>query len=366
MSEVLSVLDEIQEPGQPITHELMERISGSSRSDGRLFAERLSQLPEARRIEILASLAHHAEEDFALTFDEIFRACLDDESAQVRRQAIEALWEDERHDLAPRLIELLQNDPSIEVRAAAAAQLGRFVFMAECDELSEARGEQVREALERVIRSEQEAIEVRRRAVESVAFINDDAVRQIIDRAYGDEHAEMRISAVSAMARSADPFWAETVQAELYSDLPVMRLEAVRACGEISLSSAIPTLVRMIANDRDGDVQIMAVWALGQIGGNRARRVLEQLLEGESPVLAEAAEQALEEMDLMSASLDLMVLDPSDQEMVEERGMEEREASDFRREFHRYADDDGDEDEGEDERDDEGDEDWPDEFLEIG
>ena len=360
MSEVLSALNEIKEAGQPITQEQLERISGPSRSEGRLFAERLAQLPDTRRLEIVSTLAHHAQEDFALTFDEIFRACLDDESPQVRRQAVEALWEDERVDLAPRLVELVQEDPSPEVRAAAASSLGRFVFMAECDELPKARGQQVREALERVIRSEHEPVEVRRRAVESIAFINDNTVRQIIDRAYGDEQIEMRTSAVFAMARSADRFWADTVEAELHSDLPAMRLEAVRACGEIAVNSAIPTLVRMISEDRDEDVRIMAVWALGQIGGNRARRALEQLLEGESLVLAEAAQEALDEMDFLHESLDLMVLDLSNQEILEE-SVEDSEASEYRREFHRYVDEDEDQEEPDDD-----DEDWPDEFLEIG
>ncbi len=362
MSEVLSVLDEIENRGQPISHEQLERLSGPSRSEGRLFADRLSQLPEARRLEIVSTLAYHAREDFALTFDEIFRACLDDKSPQVRRQAIEALWEDERIDLASRLVELVREDPSSEVREAAASSLGRFVFMAECGELPQPRGQQVREALERIIRSDQEALEVRRRAVESIAFINDAAVRQIIDRAYGDEHDEMRISAVFAMARSADRFWAETVQAELHSDLPAMRLEAARACGEIALRSAISRLVSMIDEDRDEDVQRMAVWALGQIGGTRARRALEQLLEGESLALAEAAEKALDEMDFMHESLDLIVLDLSEQEMIEEGNIQDRETSEYRREFHRYVDEDEDQDGG----DDEDDEDWPDEFLEIG
>ena len=47
---------------------------------------------------------------------------------EVRRLAIEGLWEDERLDLMRRLITLLESDPSDMVRAAAATSLGRYVY----------------------------------------------------------------------------------------------------------------------------------------------------------------------------------------------------------------------------------------------
>lgn len=364
MADFMDTLDALAEA--EITREFVERLSGASRAQGALFAERLAGLPELRRLEIIATMAYYASEDFALHFDELFRACLGDESALVRRQSVDGLWEDERPDLAPRLAQMLRQDPSAEVRAAAAAALGRFVFLAECDELDKALAQEVRQALELCIRSEQEPVEVRRRAVESIAYINDDTVRRIIDRAYADGDPQMRLGAVFAMGRNADPFWAETVQAELASDAPAMRYEAARACGNMSLSQAVPTLIRLIRDDRDQEVQLVAVWALGQIGGQRARRALERLTEGNSVALAEAAEEALDHLSIYDPSFDLMRVDLEEQRLIQEDAHEateqEQEADEFARQFHRYVDedDDSDEDDAPD------DQEWPDEFLEIG
>jgi hypothetical protein len=369
MNEFLALLDELADA--PITPAFLARLSGATRPQGMLFAQRLAQLPEVRRLEIIASMAHYGEEDFALHFDELYRACLSDESAPVRRQCVRSLWEDERPDLAFRLIEMLHGDPSAEVRAAAATGLGSFLWLAEIEELDETLALEVRQALELCIASEQEPIEVRRRAVEAIAFINDDVVKQIIDRAYADEDPLMRISAVFAMGRSADHFWAETVQAELYSDSAAMRYEAVRACGEIELKRATPNLIRMAYDGRDPQLQLIAVWALGKIGGDRARNTLAELMESDNEDLAEAAGDALDELNLFDTSFDLLDVDLEHQQLVELGLVEDDDspvdetALAYRREFGRYLQESEDEDEGGDE--DEGDdEDWPDEFLEIG
>lgn len=367
MSEFDATLDQLA--SAPINRELLARLSGSGRSQGRLFAERLSRLPELRRLEIVASMAHYAGEDFGLDFNQLYRACLGDASPLVRRQAIEGLWEDERADLALELADILGGDPDSNVRAAAASALGRFVFLGECEELGSAKAERVREALERCIRSDSEPVEVRRRAVEAIAYINDGTVRQIIDRAYSDGHLSMRISAVFAMGRNADPCWAETAQAELYSEASAMRYEAARACGELSLSGAVPPLIGMASDDQDQEVQLMATWALGQIGGQRARRGLERLLESDNDALAEAAYAAIEELDFLKTSLNLIVVDLKDQELVSEAELDDdvlgdENASAYRRDFDRYVDEDDPADDETDEEPD--DDDWPEDFLEIG
>ncbi|GAF85150.1 unnamed protein product [marine sediment metagenome] len=116
----------------------------------------------------------------------------------------------------------------------------------------------------------------------------------------------MRESAVFAMGRSADPFWAESVLAELYNDSPSMRYEAARACGELELHRAVGRLIDLIA-DPDLEVKIVAVWALGQIGGDRSRNTLERLSQGEDETLGAAASEALDEMRLLTRPMDLLL-----------------------------------------------------------
>ena len=114
----------------------------------------------------------------------------------------------------------------------------------------------------------------------------------------------MRISAVFAMGRSADPVWRELVVGELESPNPEMRYEAARACGELEISDALSTLIDLVETDPDPEVQEMAIWALGRIGGKEARRVLEACCESENEALRQAAEEALDELDFLSGHLD--------------------------------------------------------------
>jgi HEAT repeat protein len=193
------------------------------------------------------------------------------------------------------------------VRAAAATSLGRFVLLAELEELDERHGRLIRGALLEAINSMEEELEVRRRAVESIAYLGEDCVRDIIAAAYEDRDPLMRVSAVFSMGRSADRHWAAAAQTELASPDPAMRYEAARACGELELKEAVPALIGLLL-DPDREVQSSAVAALGQIGGRRARQALERCCRSGDEVLRLVAEDALAELELGEHILDLMDL----------------------------------------------------------
>lgn len=301
-------LRELVEEDKPIARRVLVNLSGPSRAECGAFAAAWKGTKVERKREIMARMVELAEENFELDYVPLFRSCLTDDDPVVRRYAVEGLWEDERPDLVAPLVKLLSSDPDAGVRAAAAMSLGRFVYLAECDELDQRYGITIREALERTINSPDEDIEVVRRAIESIAFINDDRARRFIDRAYDHDDERMRQSAVFAMGRSADVFWADTVLAELSASSPGMRYEAARACGELQLRRAVPQLARLV-QDSDREVQGMAVWSLGQIGGRRARMILQHLAEGEDEVLASRALEALDEMEFAIRPMDLMVHD---------------------------------------------------------
>lgn len=345
-SEFDAALRELADDDRPLTCDMLANLSGPTRSECQALVDCLSGLSEERRREAVARMVSHAEEDFRLDYGDLFRCCLDDGDPKVRRYAVEGLWEDEGIDLVEPLQTMLSNDPDVEVRAAAATALGRFVFLAECEELDQRCGAMVRDSLQRVIFDEGEEIEVARRAIESIAYINDDEVRRIINWAYGHEDTRMRESAVFAMGRSAEPWWAETVLAELRDGSPSIRFEAARACGELGLEPAVGQLIELVAYP-DREVQEIALWALGQIGNKRARAALERFAGGDDEAVAAAAREALGELEFSSWSFDLMVhvLEGSD-----------------------VVDDDVPDDDGEDEPDGgESDSDeWPDDFLEIG
>jgi HEAT repeat protein len=219
---------------------------------------------------------------------------------------------------------MLREDPAIEVRASAAQALGKYVLQGELDELPQERVEGIRIALRDVFYDESEAIEVRRRALESIAYHDHEETRELIAMAYEDPCHEMRVSAVFAMGRSVDPYWRETVLRELDSPSPEIRFEAARACGELVVREAVPRLLDML-HEPDREIQEVVIWSLGQIGGNQAKQALQTLLQDEDEELSEAAEDALGELLLMEGEIAMPLYDfeVSDLEEIRLEDLEE-------------------------------------------
>ena len=272
-TELELVLDHICELATPLSFSKLYMLSHLDGHELALLSERWALIDSERRRQVMDALVEIAEANFAVDFNSIFRLGLSDEDAEVRAQAVDGLWEDESPGLVDVLLHMLDSDPSILVRAAAATGLGRFVLMAELEELDQEMGEVIVEALWEAIEDPLESLEPKRRAVESISYSGVEGVEELIERAYRDPEEQMRVSAVFSMGRSADPDWGPTVIAELRSPNPEMRFEAARACGELELRRAVPELISAIA-DVDREVQQAAIYALGKIGGQEARRVL--------------------------------------------------------------------------------------------
>ncbi len=254
------------------------------------------------RHHIITMLVKMAEADFSLNFDAVFRIALNDEDAEVRTMAIEGLWEDEDISLAPLLAERLREDPSVTARAAAAMSLGRFILLGELKKILSDTRDLAYETLLVTCRDSGEHLEVRRRALESLAYTGGAPVDDLIRQAYTAPEEKMRISAVFAMGRSADKCWAEHVRQQVFDANPEMRYEAARACGELQLSEAVAELVELV-EDVDIEVQEAALWALGQIGGEKAQKVLERYSQDENEALQSAAIAALNELTFLHGDL---------------------------------------------------------------
>jgi len=296
-------------------------LSGMMPEEARIFVEWWSLVSVERRQQLLHALVELAESNFEMDFGAVLRHCLDDEDEEVRRTAVEGLWEDESPSLVQPLVEMLLEDPSVVVREAAAISLGRFAYLAEMGELDTQRSAMIGEALLSVVHNSREDMVVRRRAIESIAHLSVDNLRLIIDAAYGDEARLMRISALFAMGRSADTFWRGTVISELSNDDPEFRSEAARACGELMARAAVPVLSRLV-EDRDGEVQQAAIWALGQIGGEQAREILFTCCESDDDLVQKSAEEALAELELGAASLDMLTFELDDDLLAPAEGFD--------------------------------------------
>jgi len=310
-------LRRIRDPEAPLGVSLLFNLSSPSREDMIVFDHYWPKIPTHHRQRIIRFLAEIAEESFQADFRAIFRYCLEDADPQVRADAIDGLWEDEDPALITRLVQLMQDDAAVIVRASAATALAKYVLQAELDRLGEGQANFVRQALLQVIRDPREDLEVRRRAVESIAYHSSEEVRGIIEAAYHDPEPRMQVSAIFAMGRSADPYWTSSVIAELSSPDPERRYEAARASGELQARRAVEHLIRLI-EDPDREVQEVAIWALGQIGGQEARRALEACCDHGDEFIREAAEEALAELEFAEGTEHFLLYEFDDEGNEEE------------------------------------------------
>ncbi len=297
------VLTRLLETGEKPDQASLYYLSNLDKQEAECVRELWVDLPPELRAESASWLVKMAEADFTLNFSAVFQVAMEDDDPRVRQAAIEGLWEDDDVRLVPRLTQCLREDESVSVRAAAAKSLGRFILLGELEKIRAKPRLMAYEVLVEALQAEDEHIEVQRRALESLAYVCDDTVITSIRESYASPVEKMRISAVFAMGRSSDPRWEQQVQQELYSTNPEMRYEAARACGELQVSEAV-SMLEELADDTDAEVQQTAIWALGQIGGDRARQVLEHYCHVSDEALRSAAEAAVSEYEFLHGDLD--------------------------------------------------------------
>ena len=254
-----------------------------------------------RREKIMVNLVEIAEHSFEVDFEPIFIIGLSDANPEAQANAIEGLWQSETPSLIPPLIHLLKTGQTAKVRAKSATALGQFIYLGELEDIDETSYDVVQQALLQTIRDSDEEMEVVRRSVEAISFCSADGISQIIENAYYSDEELMRVSAVFAMGRHghADT-WREIILTELDNTKAQIRFEAARAAGELQLKEAVPKLIEMVDQEADGEIQQSAIWSLGQIGGEQAQAVLEEMLNDDDEAISTAAEDALDELMLWS------------------------------------------------------------------
>jgi HEAT repeat protein len=272
-----SLLDILRDGNQPIPKDRFSEFSDPGRDDlACLRRAWLDISPERRRV-VISELGRMALEHFEFLFEPINRHAMQDPDPQVRSLAIENLWESEDPDLALPLLAAVRTDSSSEVRAAAAKALGKFVYLAELEELSMGLRNEIEETL--LTAARRDAVKaVRRRSVESLGYSSRQEVRPLIEEAYDSPDLDDRLAAITAMGRSADEEWGPDILGNLQHSGPVIRAAAARAAGELELRESIPDLIELL-EDVHQEVQRQAIWALGQLGGVEAKTALSDLMD---------------------------------------------------------------------------------------
>lgn len=272
------------------------RLSNLTAEDLRLVTSVWRDIDAERRRDVLVRLIDLSEENLEADFNDLFKHCLSDDSAEVKAKAIEGLWECDDRTLVAPLTTLLAQDPSEEVRAAAAAALGKFAVLSQTGKMLQKDGDRIKQGLMNAVLDGDESLPVRRRAMEAVAPFNTDDVQKVIQDAYKSSVKGMRCSAVYAMGKSCDTRWLPIILSELQNSDAAMRFEASNACGELGEEPAVPHLIPLFEDD-DHETQISAITAVGNIGGSLARKALLRCIKSADDLAAEAAQEALDNLD---------------------------------------------------------------------
>ncbi len=285
----------LRDPEAHVTAEAIYSLSDLYGERLETFRSTWPEIPVERRRKLITRLVETAETNFELDFSAIIHAALHDDDGEVRLTAIEGVLEESPHNIVERLISLAQDDPLAQVRAGATKALGVFVLHGELGKLPQALNTRLQDAMWALYTDFKEDLDVRRRALEALGNCGKEGVQDLIHEAYYADELLMRVSAIFAMGRSCDAMWQPMILDELMSEYPEMRYEAARAAGELELRPALSQLAEL-AYEEDREIQEMAIWALGEIGGDEAVRILDELAalaeESDDEELAEAVEEA--------------------------------------------------------------------------
>lgn len=285
---------------------LLYRLSDLSDEQFGEFVQRWPAVADERRRVIARHLVDICEENYVVDFSRVFVYCFGDAFPAVRVAALDGIWDESNLRLVNPVIELLQTDPVVEVRAAAAAALSHYVLMAEWGQIPRAVSPRIVAALLAEYEKRDTAVAVKRAALEALGAANHPRIVELIEEAYASDDFDVNLSAVFAMGSSADERWLPIVLQEMSNSSPEMRIEATRAAGMIGSAEALPALARLAA-DEDLEVAYAVVEALSQMGGDLAYKMLSRMAEDDDFArLHEAVDEALEEMDWLGGEFDLL------------------------------------------------------------
>ena len=184
---------------------------------------------------------------------------------------------------------------------------GVWLDRGELDKISKQLKKKIEDRLLAVLDGDH-PLEIQRRALEAVSYSSRDEVKEHILAAYEQDLDDWIASALFAMGRSYDHDYSDLVADRLQHTSPKVRLEAVRACGELALEDAVPVIVDLL-NDLP-DIREAAIWALSQIGGEDAGPAIHGLLDDEvDGEEEELIQQALERLDFLEDGVNMSMFD---------------------------------------------------------
>lgn len=303
-----TLLDILSDESQEIPTDELNLLSDIDVDRLDLFAKVWHTFPTQRKQALILELGALADANIELSYAPINLIGLRDDDPEVRMYSIRNLWEYDDPDLVPELIQVLSDDSSPQVRAAAAKALGNYMLLGAVRDLSPQLVEQIEVCLVAGL-EDYDTPEIRQNCIESLGYSSSESISAIIETAYSSTDEDLKLSAIVAMGRTANSDWAPIIIEELDSHSPTIRAEAARSAGELEARETIDPLIDLL-DDVDVVVRGNAVWALGLIGGDRAKAALENYdVSTEDDEFLTILSDAIDHLAFVNGSLKLLIPD---------------------------------------------------------
>lgn len=234
---------------------------------------------------------------------------LHDANPRVRKLAVRELSDYTDAIVIQRMLEAADHDPDLDVRCAAIAGLGNYMYIGAVSDydldtdqelacvedcLTDADFERVYHLLLSIYRDERRTLDERRYAVESLSCFDNETVEDLIAELYGRPEKDAKISALLAMGFNGAARWEAPFRRELSNPDQDVQMEAIRAAGESGLDSLGNDLWRLTYADKR-EVVLAAIWSLGQTGWESAFERLDELTLADDAHIRGCADEAMDE-----------------------------------------------------------------------
>lgn len=279
LDELISALrHEAASTDRVVSSTIIYGLSDLSSDERQAVAAVWRGLSSSFKHQILRALNEASEAMFELNFREIAALGLRDDSDIVRAMAIELLWPDESPATMRQLMRLATNDPAPAVRSSALKALSRFILLGEYGRIPNDLACEAQRLTRALHSDDSQPLDVRRRALEALANSSHPSVEALIRQAYAHGNHDLKTSAIFAMGRTCNEIWQDILLEELGSRDNEYIYEAIMACGQIQLKEGVQRIGELTLSD-DREIQLAAIWALGEIGGKQAFNILSGLSE---------------------------------------------------------------------------------------
>jgi HEAT repeat protein len=303
-----TLLDILSDESQEIPTDDLNLLSDLDVERLELFARAWHSFPAQRKQALIHKLGELADANIELSYTPINLIGLRDNDPEVRRISLRNLWEYDDPGLVPKLIQVLSEDSSPQVRATAAKALGNYMLLGAVRDLSPQLVEQIELCLIAGLEND-DTTEIRQNCLESLGYSSSESITAVIENAYSSTDEDLKLSAIVAMGRTVDSDWAPIIIEELNNHSPAIRAEAARSAGELEARETIEPLIDLL-DDVDVVVRGNAVWALGQIGGDEAQAALENYdVSIEDDEFVTILADAIDHLAFVSGSIDLLIPD---------------------------------------------------------